>query len=88
MIKIKKIGLLIFMAVVFLLVYEPNYNAAHIMQKSDLQVIAHRGFGNYGPDNSLSAVKMAIEANVDGVDLDGQMTSDGKLVIYLSLIHI
>ena len=52
------------------------------MLRIDLQVIAHRGFGNYGPDNSLSAVKMAIEANVDGVDLDGQMTSDGKLVIY------
>ena len=82
MIKIKKIGLLLFMAIVFLLVYEPNYKAAQSISKSNLLIVAHRGFGNYGPDNSLSAVKMAIEANVDGVDLDGQMTSDGKLVIY------
>ena len=77
------------MAIVFLLIYEPNYKAAQSIPKSNLLIVAHRGFCNYGPDNSLSAVKMAIEANVDGVDLDGQMTSDGKLVIYpVSYTHL
>ena len=64
------------------LIYRPNYKNINNIPDSELLVVAHRGFGNYAPDNSKSAVKIAIDSGMDGVDLDGQMTSDGKLVIY------
>ena len=75
-------GGIITLVFVLFLIYEPDYKNVNNIPKSDLLVFAHRGFGNYGPDNSLAAVKMAIKAEIDGVDLDGQMTADGKLVIY------
>ena len=48
-------------------------------------VFAHRGFGDLAPDNSLYAVERALEAGMDGVDVDGQLTRDGELVIFHDL---
>src|ERR1043166_9355881 len=48
-------------------------------------VFAHRGFGDHGPDNSLYAVERALAAGMDGVDVDGQLTRDGELVIFQDL---
>ena len=45
-------------------------------------VFAHRGFGNYAPDNSMAAVQLAVDNGLDGVDIDGQLTGDGELVIF------
>lgn len=65
--------------------YEPRYTGTLVTTPSQSLVFAHRGFGNYGPDNSLYAVNKALDAGMDGVDMDGQLTSDGEIVIFHDL---
>lgn len=45
------------------------------------QIWAHRGASGYAPENTLPAFQKAIEMESDGVELDVQMTKDGKLVV-------
>ncbi len=68
----------------YLLFYEPNYSGLVENSKEPL-IISHRGFGNHAPDNSLAGAKLSITNRLDGIDVDGQMTSDGKLVIFHDL---
>lgn len=65
--------------------YEPPYRGTLIRRPSRPLVFAHRGFGVHGPDNSLYAVERALQAGMDGVDVDGQLTRDGELVIFHDL---
>lgn len=44
-------------------------------------VWAHRGASGYAPENTLEAFQKAIDLKSDGIELDVQMTKDGKLVI-------
>ncbi|WMJ87071.1 glycerophosphodiester phosphodiesterase [Anaerocolumna sp. MB42-C2] len=46
-----------------------------------IKVWAHRGASGYAPENTLAAFKKAIEMDADGIELDVQMTKDGRLVI-------
>lgn len=43
--------------------------------------IAHRGASEYRPENSLPAFRLAEEMNADYIELDVQMTKDGRLVV-------
>ena len=43
-------------------------------------VIAHRGFSGTRPENTLAAVKAAIEVGADMVEVDVTLTSDGQVV--------
>lgn len=45
------------------------------------KVWAHRGASGYAPENTMEAFKMAIEMGADGIELDIQMSKDGKLVV-------
>lgn len=45
------------------------------------KVWAHRGASAYAPENTLEAFKLAIEQHADGVELDVQLTKDGKLAV-------
>lgn len=46
------------------------------------KVIAHRGMHSDGAsENSLAALRKAMEANCDGIELDVWMTADGRLVV-------
>ena len=49
--------------------------------KYPLMVIAHRGFSGAAPENTLSAFQKAIEIGSDMVELDVQLSKDGKLVV-------
>lgn len=69
----------------YLFLYEPPYPGTLVVRPARPLVFAHRGFGALGPDNSLYAVERALEAGVDGVDVDGQFTKDGELVIFHDL---
>ena len=42
---------------------------------------AHRGASGHAPENTLPAFRMAAEMGADGVELDVQLTKDGKLVV-------
>ena len=47
----------------------------------DVDVIAHRGSSGAAPENTLAAVRLAIEHKSDVVENDIQRTADGELVI-------
>ena len=49
------------------------------MKKVD--IISHRGAAGLAPENSLEAIKLAIELKVDKVEIDIRTTSDGKLIL-------
>ena len=44
-------------------------------------VIAHRGASGLAPENTLAAVRKAMEAGADLVEVDLQMTRDGRFVV-------
>ena len=69
----------------YLFLYEPPYSGTLVARPARPLVFAHRGFGDLGPDNSLYSVARALEACADGVDVDGQLTKDGELVIFHDL---
>ena len=45
------------------------------------KVWAHRGASAYAPENTIPAFRMAMEMGADGIELDVQESSDGKLII-------
>ena len=45
------------------------------------RVIAHRGFSGAAPENTLAAVRAAIEIGADMVEIDVTLTSDNKIVV-------
>ncbi len=67
-----------------LFLYEPDYTGL-IFKPEQTLVFAHRGFGNHAPDNSLAAAKIAMQKDMDGVDVDGQQSSDKEIVIFHDL---
>ena len=72
-------------AALWLFAYDPPYRGRLVERPSRPLVFAHRGFGIHGPDNSLYAAERAMGAGMDGVDVDGQLTRDGELVIFHDL---
>jgi glycerophosphoryl diester phosphodiesterase len=69
---------------VYLFGYEPGYHGTLVIPAPRPLIFARGGLGDSGPNNSLYAVEHALETGMDGVDLDGQLTSDGKLVAGLN----
>ncbi len=45
------------------------------------RIFGHRGASGYAPENTIAAFRLAAETGADGVELDVQMTRDGKLVV-------
>lgn len=62
--------------------YEPNYDGLLQADRDSILLYAHRGFGNLAPDNSLLGAKLALEAGLDGVDVDAQQSQDKAVVIF------
>lgn len=46
-----------------------------------LVVISHRAVGGGAPENSLAGIQYAIELGVDMVEIDIQMTQDGRFIL-------
>ena len=46
-----------------------------------MKIFAHRGASGYAPENTLIAIKQAIEMKVDGIEIDIQLTRDGRIVL-------
>jgi glycerophosphoryl diester phosphodiesterase len=79
------VALVLVVAAGYLFGYEPRYSGSLVTGPSRPLVFAHRGFGDLAPDNSLYAVERALQAGMDGVDVDGQLTRDGEVVIFHDL---
>ena len=45
------------------------------------KIWAHRGSSGFAPENTIPAFEVAKALNVDGIELDVQMTKDGELVV-------
>ena len=45
-------------------------------------IIAHRGFSSHHLENTLAAVRAALELGVDFVEIDVQETRDGELIVF------
>lgn len=75
---------LIILTLGYFSLYEPNYGGL-IKKQDKVLVFAHRGFGNLAPDNSLVAAKLAMQSNMDGVDVDGQFSADNEVVVFHDL---
>jgi glycerophosphoryl diester phosphodiesterase len=48
----------------------------------DFTVIAHRGASAYYPENTLPSFEGAIDMGADMIELDVQLTSDRKVVVF------
>jgi glycerophosphoryl diester phosphodiesterase len=44
-------------------------------------IIAHRGASAYAPENTLAAFNLAVEQGADGIELDVQMSADGRVMV-------
>lgn len=68
----------------YLFFYTPHYTG--LIQTPDTPyVFAHRGLGDFAPDNSLSWAKKAVQDGFYGVDVDAQFTKDKQVVIFHDL---
>lgn len=47
-----------------------------------VKVIAHRGYSEKYPENTLSAFRAALELGSDAVELDVHLTQDGELIVH------
>lgn len=47
-----------------------------------LRVIGHRGARTLAVENSLQALKAAVDAGADGVEIDVQLSADGEPVVF------
>lgn len=48
---------------------------------SGMLVLAHRGANQLAPENTLPAMREAVDRGADGVELDVHRTADGELVV-------
>lgn len=49
---------------------------------SDLEIIAHRGYSARAPENTLAALRHAIDAGADAVEFDLHVTADHEPVLF------
>ncbi|WP_342513062.1 glycerophosphodiester phosphodiesterase family protein [Sporosarcina sp. FSL K6-1522] len=72
----------IYLVTLLFFLYGCTQQATHpaILPTDDFLVIAHRGASAYAPDHTLISYDMAVRMGADYIELDLQMTKDGKLV--------
>ncbi len=57
--------------------------ALHSVRLEDqVQIMAHRGSSRAAPENTLAAIRQAIEDGADWVEIDVQETADGEVVVF------
>jgi glycerophosphoryl diester phosphodiesterase len=49
--------------------------------KQNITITAHRGGGGYGLENSLSAINRSVEAGVQSIEIDVQISADGRVFV-------
>ncbi|QHL87845.1 glycerophosphodiester phosphodiesterase [Nibribacter ruber] len=61
---------------------DPNAKVS-LMQKNGrkISVIAHRGASYLAPENTLAAVKKALETSADFIEIDVHLSKDGQVVV-------
>lgn len=54
---------------------------AYLVDRPPVGVTAHRGHARAAPENTLSAIRKAIESGADYAEVDAQLTADGVVVL-------
>lgn len=49
--------------------------------RNKIAVAAHRGNSRYAPENTMAAFRSAVALNIDMVEIDLHMTSDGEIIL-------
>lgn len=70
-------------------IYSFYQNVNEVIRKSlkqrftekEVLICGHRGFGKFSAENSLASFKLAIEKNIDMIEIDIRSSKDGKLVL-------
>ena len=55
---------------------------AEFIQSTPFFIIAHRGASGDAPENTMAAIRMAIEGGAQMIEIDVQTTSDDELVVF------
>lgn len=63
-------------------VTEGNVDGA---EETWMQVAAHRGYSSVFPENTMAAFEGALQLGVDYLEMDVQMTKDGRIVVFHDL---
>ncbi|MGI9472151.1 MAG: glycerophosphodiester phosphodiesterase family protein [Rubripirellula sp.] len=56
--------------------------ARSVRLNDDVEIIAHRGASASAPENTMAAIRQAIDDQADWVEIDVQETADGKIVVF------
>jgi glycerophosphoryl diester phosphodiesterase len=57
--------------------------AIHNVRTTDrCEVVAHRGAAGSAPENTMAAVRQAVQEQADWVEIDVQETADGEVVVF------
>lgn len=59
----------------------PHYNAGALVALDRVVAIAHRGGSRLRPENTLAAFDHALSLDVDGLECDVRLSSDGEVVV-------
>lgn len=51
-------------------------------EEKRMQVAAHRGYSSVFPENTMAAFEGALHLGVDYIEMDVQMTKDGRIVVF------
>ena len=62
-------------------VYSVSFKNQLVIEKSTLQISAHRGNASSAPENTLAAFKNALQAGTHVIEVDVRTTNDGVLMI-------
>jgi glycerophosphoryl diester phosphodiesterase len=53
-----------------------------VRREDHVQVMAHRGSSRAAPENTIAAIRRAIDDGADWVEIDVQETADGQVVVF------
>ncbi len=55
---------------------------AEFVQQKDVMIAAHRGSSGTAPENTMAALRQAIEAGADLVEIDVQISADEHMLVF------
>ena len=76
--------LLLTISIITFTIYKKNWVPMHppLYSTGKLVKIGHRGVPSLAHENTLDSFRKAIDAGMDGIELDVQFSADKKLVVY------
>jgi glycerophosphoryl diester phosphodiesterase len=66
----------------FFTIFSLNYNLTKSSVRWDVNIAAHRGDSSTAPENTLASIQMAIDKQVEFVELDVKLTQDSIAVLH------